>query len=410
MTKKRAPTLACMLPQGPVLTPGQRHDRFGRDVPSGASYGSGGFDLPVPIVPLLPFGLSYELDLIFMTKHPTWNMHEYALVRGSEGLMWLAKDAREGTMEQTIIAGVDDLDDWMPEVPVLRRHQPIEVVEAIGPDAVEVSLDYVNWDGDRTEVHYEGVFPKSARPKRNGSTMGHSANQLLAVLDLPFQNLGRRGHVTIGGVKQPFQRIFGIPVRAALQQTQGGLVTGCWDLRADGDGMISDIHLRREPGQEPKAVARRWQAAEAGSAVEWLQRDAEREIGARYRRRGDRLELEQLWSWQLGRAAAGFSVRFAPTLPDLRVPFAGEVVSHWVGDVAGQLSHARGRAIARWTADGPELELRPEEPWWVWDRPMRSVARPEGQGVRVTVARVPLAGEPPSHARCVAALSQSPTG
>lgn len=403
MTKKRAPKLACMLPHGPILTPGRRNELFGRDAPSGASYGTGGLDLGVPVVPFLPFGLTYELDLIFMTKHPSWNMHEYALVRSSEGLIWLAKDAREGTMEQTIIAGVDDIDGWMPEVPVLRRHQPVEVVEAIGPDSVDVSLSYVNWDGDRTEVHYEGAFPKSARPKRNGSTMGHSANQLMAVLDLPFQNLGRRGHVTIAGVKQRFQRIFGIPVRAALQQTQGGLVTGCWDLRADGDGIVSDIHLRREEGQGPKAITRLWQAADGGTAVDWRQRDAERELGARFARRGERLELEQLWAWQLGRAAAGFSVSFAPTLPDLRVPFSGAVVSHWVGDVAGQLSHARGVAISRWTDDGPEVELRPEEPWWVWDRPMRSEVRAQGEGVRVTVARTPLVGEPPSHGRCVAA-------
>jgi hypothetical protein len=411
MTAKRSPRLRCMMPQGPVMGPGERFARFGIDRPSGAAYSaSEGLECGFPVLPLLPFGLSYELDLVFMTRHPDWNMHEYALIKTSAGLIWLAKDAREGTLEQTIIAGVDDIDDWMPEVPVQRRHQAFDVVEAIGPDSVEVSLDYVNWDGERTEVWFEGPFPRTTRGKRNGSTMGHSAGQLMALLDLPVQNLARRGHVTIGGQRQKPARILGIPVTAALQQTQGGLVTGSWLQRRAGDGFVTDLLAR-----SGRVVPRSWTVGEvapssapgarggAGSSTYAVQRDPDRELVARYLQgpSGER-ELRQLWAWQIGRPAAGFQVEFDPALPDLSRRFAGERSSAFVADVNGQASHARGAVVARWTDDGPELTLRPEAPWWVWDRPMRSIVRLEGDGVRITVERIPTEGSPPSHAGCVA--------
>ncbi len=410
MTGKPGPRLGCMMPRNPVLTPGERFVRFGVDTPSGVTYSeSEGLDVGFPILPMLPFGLSYELDLVFMTQHPSWNMHEYALLRTSAGLIWLAKDAREGTLEQTIIAGVDDIEGWMPEVPVQRRHQPFEVVEAISPESVELSFAYTNWDGEPTEVWYEGAFPKAKRPKRNGSTMGHSRNELMAVLDLPVQNLGRRGHVIIGGQKQKLARIFGVPVRAALQQTQGGLVTGQWLQRPEEGGFVSEITVR-----SGRVVPRSWTVSEmappsapsakrgGGPSVYAVQKDPDRELGARYLRGpGGALELVQLWSWQVGKPAAGFAVEFAPALPDFRRRFDGVVTSEWVGDVAGQLSHARGTVLSSWTDDGPEALLRPAAPWWVWERPMRTIVRPDGDGVAVEVVRVPPDGKAPSHARCI---------
>lgn len=392
------------------MSPGERFARFGRDRPADVAYSdSEGLPCEFPVVPLLPFGLSYELDIVFMSQHPSWNMHEYGLIKTSAGLIWLAKDAREGTMEQTIIAGVDDIEDWMPEVPVQRRHQAFDVVEAIGPDSVELSFDYVNWDGERTEVWFEGPFPRSARPKRNGSTMGHSAGHLMALLDVPFQSLGRKGHVSIGGVKQKLARIFGFPVRAALQQTQGGLVTGSWLQHGTDEAFTTDLTVR-----SGRVIPREWTVSlrapsvfpggtsPPGASVYTTQRDADRDLGARFIQRPDgALELKQLWAWQIGKAAAGYAMEFDPALPDLRRRWDGVAESTWVADVAGQLSHGRGTASVQWTDDGPELTLRPAEPWWVWDRPMRTRIRLEGEGVRVDVERIQTAGEPPSHARCI---------
>ncbi len=408
MSRKSGPSLWCMLPQGPVLRPGQRFAGFAREAPSGARYSlDEALRAEVPLLPVMPFGLTYELDLVFMTQHPSWNMHEYALIRTSAGLLWLLKDAREGTMEQTIIADVADIEDWMPEVPVQRRRQAFAVSEDIGPDRVAVGIDYVNWDGEPTQVEFRGPFPRARQRKRNGSTMGHSVNQLMAVLDLSHQNLAASGSVTIGGQAQKLARIFGVGVRAALQQTQGGLVTGSWLQSATEVGFRADFSV-----PSGRVVSRPWSLQEvppsAGGPVDALpsvyatQDDADRQIGFRFLRTADgALELRQLWSWQKGQAAAGFSMELSPALPDLRRRFAGDVTCRWVGDVAGQLSHARGTLTARWTDDGPEVELRPEAPWWIWDRPMLSTLRPEGGGVRVRVERIPTVGEPPSHARCI---------
>ena len=404
MSHKRGQRLCCMLPRGSVLRPGERFDQFAADRLSGVSYSQAEeLPAPFPLLPVMPFGLTYELDLVFMTKHPSWNMHEYALIRTSAGLVWLLKDAREGTMEQTIIASVDGIDDWMPEVPVRRRQQPITVDAQLGADRIVVDIDYTNWDGDRTEVHYAGRFPTTRQRKRNGSTMRHSQNQLMAVLDLSHQDLGR-GHVNIGGVTQAPARVFGVPVRAALQQTQGGLVTGQWLQRAAHGGFTTRFGGSDGPSR-PWSVDRqgaRSALGRTGVGCVWaVQDDPDRQLGFRFLEGPDgALELRELRAWQKGQAAAGFSMQLSPALPDLRKRFAGEVTSRWVGDVAGQLAHAHGTAVARWTDDGPELELRPTAPWWVWDRPMRTTLRPTLDGVAVSVVRIPTQGEPPSNRRC----------
>ena len=399
---RRGPKLCCMLPRGAVLRPGERFAGFAADRASGASYGQGrAIDVPFPILPLMPFGLTYELDLVFMTKHPSWNMHEYALIRTSAGLVWLLKDAREGTMEQTIIADVDAIDDWMPEVPVQRRRQAITVDADLGAERIRVDLAYDNWDGDRTEAHFAGRFPRRLQRKRNGSTMRHSQGQLLAVLDLSHQDLGR-GHVSIGGVRQKPARIFGVPVTAALQQTQGGLVTGRWTQSAVDGGMRTTF-AARSGAQVPRDwTVRRLDGSGVGPASTWaVQDDADRQLAARYLHGADgALELRELRAWQKGQSAAGFALHLSPALPDLRREFAGEVRCRWVGDVAGQLAHATGTITARWTPDGPEVEVRPERPWWVWDRPLRASVRSAGAGVAVSVDRIPTVGRPPSNRRC----------
>ncbi len=410
MSHKRGPKLCCMLPRGAVLSPGQRVAGFAQNAASGARYSqTEHLSVPFPLLPVMPFGLTYELDLVFMTKHPSWNMHEYALIRTSAGLIWLLKDAREGTMEQTIIAGVDDIDDWMPEVPVQRRHQAFDVIEAISSDTVEVSIDYENWDGDSTQVWFKGAFPRTLQRKRNSSTMRHSLDQMMAVLDLSHQNLSSKGHVTIAGERQKLARIFGVGVRTALQQTQGGLVVGDWLQTGSPTGFTTGFSAR-----SGRVVPRAWtlqrQAATSAPSAVGLslpsvyatQDDADRQLVFRFLETGDgALELRHLWAWQKGQSAAGFSLELSPALPDLRRRFDGEVTCRWVADVAGQLSHATGTLTARWTDDGPEVELRPQDPWWVWDRPMRSTLRPEGDGVRVRVQRIPTVGEPPSNRRCI---------
>lgn len=397
-----------MLPRGPVMKPFERYEGFAADRLSGARYGAGtGLPLDAPILPLMPFGLTYELDIVVMTRHPSWNMHEYALIRTSAGLIWLLKDSREGTMEQTIIADVDGIDDWMPEVPVQRRQQSFDVLAETTDRCVSLELAYTNWDGEHTEVMYSGAFPRSLQRKRNGSTMRHSQNQLMAVLDLSHQNTGS-AQVSIGGVRQKPARLFGVPVSAALQQTQGGLVTGSWLQEAAAGGFTTAFTAR-----SGAIVPRTWSletlppsaapgAEGLGVPSVWaVQDDADRQLAFRFLQTADgALELRELRAWQKGQAAAGFNLSLSPALPDLRRPFDGPVTVRWAADVAGQLSHATGVLIARWTDDGPELELRPEAPWWVWDRPMLTTVRPESGGARVTVERIATSGQPPSNRAC----------
>jgi len=354
------------LPHGPVLTPRQRVAAFGRETPSGVTY-TGAARVAPPVMPLQLFGVGYDVDLMLVSDHPTWNMHEYAMITTPDGPVWLAKDAREETLEQSIVAERDDLDDWLPEVTVRRKWSRVTVDDRSTPQQLDLSLSYENIDGEPTEVSWRGPHPTRLERLRNTSTMGHSRDAFLVVLDLSHKAAARHAAITINGQKRRIQRLLGlVPMRFALVQTQAGVAVGEWTQHASPGGLETVHH-----GKTRQA----WTILDEGTHVVVQQRHAMRTLSYRFLRHGDALELVHARVEQFARGVPVCEMRFEPALPDFRRPFSDAFGGRYVIDVNGQQSHATGRIQARSEDGTGVVSILPDAPEWTTDRPMQSIIR-----------------------------------
>jgi hypothetical protein len=293
-----------------------------------------------------------------------------------------------------VVVDLPDVDAWMPELPVARRAGRVEVTDRSTVDALDVDVAYVNIDGEPVRIHYDGPRPAVDRPKRNGSTMGHSQGSIVAVLDLSRLAPARHATVEIDGVPQRIYRILGLmPFRMALVQAQGGLATGRFRVEAGAEGFVTQ-HVR-----DGASTAAAWTWAVDGAHATSTQRRPERVLVYDWRLDGDVAELVAATVLQPGRSVPVTRVLFNPAIPDLRRPFAGVVSGRFVVDVNGQANHAVGAWSVRWDADGARLAITPEAPWWVADRPIAADVRWEAGVAEVTIARTPTTARPGRGAR-----------
>lgn len=344
-------TLWRLRPSGPVVDPRTRQQTW-TGAPSGVTYTSPpGTPLPTP--PLIPFGVAYDLDLVLVSDHPDWNMHEYARVRTADGPVWLAKDSREEDGTQELVIGLPEGSTLLPEVPLPRRLGGLTVDADLGHDRIAVALEYTNHRGEPVRATYEGPPARTAQRKRNGSTVEHSQHHVLAALDLSHQDFGR-GSISIGGTARRLRRALGlIPMALALRQTQGGLAVGA--LRVDGTTATfgeTRVDLHRE-------------------GEDLVLRDALRTLRWSFVDR----ELKSVTVTQSGRPTPTFHAAFAPAIPDLTRSFDGTWTGRFVFDVNGQEGHATGELVARSGEGVGTLEVVGEAPWWVAARPLRSTVR-----------------------------------
>jgi len=137
-----------MLPEGPALTTTER-DNWQSNLKSDTVYTS----LPVvdyPVIPAMVFGATYDLDIVIVTRNPKWNMHEYAMIETPDGPLWLAKDAQENeALEQTLVANASEPYEMMPEIPVLRKSYPLEVIDHSTDETIDVTISYENFIGEK---------------------------------------------------------------------------------------------------------------------------------------------------------------------------------------------------------------------------------------------------------------------
>ncbi len=375
-----------MLPGPPALSIAARA-AFDAPLAAEATY-TGPPRVAAPVLPLQVWGLQYALDVVLVSDHPDWSMHEYARIDLPSGPIWLAKDA-DADGNQGIVADLPDIATWVPEVPAPRVSGPLRVTDLSTTDQADLRFEYTNPHGDPVVVTYRGAMPTKPSNPRNGNTMGHSTAAVGALLDLHLFQPGGDATVRIGGEDWRIRKLLGMyPLKFLLAQTQGGYAAT--DFRVapappHAPGSAPGDFLLTRPDADagwPTASTETW-VVEAGTV---------RHVGPittttyTYRDR----ELGAATVHQAGLDVPVTAFSFRPALPDLSRPFLGTVESAFAVDIAGQRGHGTGRIRCVWTdADTVSVAITPLAPAWFADRPMVTTLRYTADGgYRVRTARV----------------------
>ena len=342
-----------------------------------------------PVLPLQVFGVYYDLDVVLVSQHPDWDMHEYARVQTPDGPLWMAKDADMAKV-QTIIADHSELGSRIAEVPVSRFVRPVEVEDRSDGRRVDVRLAYENSAGAPVTVTYRGRLPRKPPPKRNGHTMGHSAHAVAVALDLERFGTGGRARIEIDGRRIKLDRLLGLyRQRYLLKQAQGGIAVTSLRQQPSGDGGFTIVRPGAgslDPGTGhpgwPTTRTERWSVDGEVATYDdgWT------------RQRYTFLDggLVRASVHQYGREAPITDLWFDPALPDLSRSFEGTATSRFRLDINGQPGHGIGTVTTWWDGEVARVRVTPDAPRWLADRPMEgSVSfRPDG-AVLLDVHRIP---------------------
>ncbi|MBX2803651.1 MAG: hypothetical protein KTR31_38595 [Myxococcales bacterium] len=362
------------LPAGPALSAKERAG-LAEPGPSAVTYTSAP-SVPFPVLPLQVWGVHYDLDLVLESTHPRYDMHEYARVQSARGPVWFAKDALAATKTQSIVADLDDLDSWVPELGVPRKMGPVQVTGDTDGAQLDLTLRYENLEGEPVVVTYAGKRPHRPLRRRNGNTMGHSADLVMAVLDIPKREFAKRASITIDGQPYAIRKLLGlVKLQVALEQTQGGLAVARFRQTATDEGFSTDLHGP-------------WRLREEGATLVAEQDDGFRRLSYTFRVGDDRLELQGMAVHQYGIEAPILTMVLSPALPDVRRRFDGVHTSRFAVDVNDQRGQAVGHIATSWQGDQVQLRVTPEAPQWVADRPLQATIRSDGDQVDVDIRRV----------------------
>lgn len=375
-------SLKRMLPEGPALTATERQAVLSQKAHQ-VNY-KGAPLVGYPVLPMQVWAATYELDLILVSKNPDWNMHEYAKLETPEGDLWVMKDAEEGSLDQYIVADLPNIAAWLPELPVTRKSYPVKIVDKSTNKMLDMSFSYENIKGEKVEAWYKGVRPKTPLKKKNGSTMGHSRNQLLVALDLPYRDFGKKAGISYDGKAYKMDKLLGlVPFQMALTQTQGGASSGTFEMSIQGEGILTTAHP-----SEGKPTLQNWSVEKKGNKTIVTQKNDFRSLVYEFEGT-ETLELKVAYVKQWNKENAGVRIEFSPALPDLRRPFEGEYSSNFVMDIAGENNNATGTFTASWKDGKAQLKVTPTAPWWVLDRPMLTTIEYQGGKALVGIEMLP---------------------
>lgn len=372
-----------MLPEGPAWSPKERIEILHPSKQHEVNY-TGDPLVNFPVLPIQVWAATYELDLILVSKHPDWNMHEYAKLATPQGDLWIMKDAEEGSLNQFIVADIPNIQSWLPELPVIRKQYPVKVIDKSTSKLLDFEFEYENIQGKLVNATYKGKHPKTALKKRNGSTMGHSRNQLLVALDLPYRDFGKKASITYGNQAYKMDKLLGlVPFQMALKQTQGGLSSGQYVIQKTANGKVITTHYNKDI-----PIEQQWIYNNTPKKTSIHQKNDFRSLNYEFKGT-NRQELEVAYVQQWNKQEQGTRITFAPPLPDIRCPFEGQYRSDFVIDMNGQKSNAVGEVIVEWLDGKASITIVPTAPWWMVDRPMQTLISYEKGKAVVAIKMLP---------------------
>ena len=364
-----------MLPKSAVLSQTERIDI--ESLPNNVIEYTSPLLTEIPIIPFQLFGISYDLDIVMVTQYPDVDMHEFVKLslrgtveNGDEKYIWIAKESETGTLDQYIYSNHVELSHLFPEIPLDIVKSPFSVVDRSDDNHLDLQFSYTNRHGVQVSASYLGNARLKSLKNRNGSTMGHSQNQVMAVLDLPKRRFGKASRITYDAKEYKHKKILGIkPFRMAIQQSQGGLSAVAMNMWTTGETIKSNYDKKGVP------VEVEWKKKETLDGMILFQENKLRKIEYEYEHKHEGLTFSRarVISWNEDQPIVKISV--FPSLPDLRRRFKGISTSKFIIDVNDQQNHAVGEISCHWAENNLIIEIRPIAPWWVEERPMRGTIR-----------------------------------
>ncbi len=248
-------------PKGPVLTGYERAMDFPvqRSHANLTYYGREPF-IAAPMLPVLAFGAAFELDLVVVPKAGDFEMLEFARIATPTEPLWVALETARDTGDQSLVANLDEIEGFMPEIPLPRKSTSLQATDNSTSELIDVTLSYENINGQMVEATMQGDPPEKLNRKRNGPAFNHSENQLLAVVDVPASESLFKANVQVEGKGLKLKRIGGIvPFQFAMEQAQGGLAVGQFSVipttPVAGSGNLENVMSVYGPEAPPPAPA-----------------------------------------------------------------------------------------------------------------------------------------------------------
>jgi hypothetical protein len=372
-----------IVPQGPVISAPTEH--LGAPAPSGATYAAER-QVDLPVLPFRLWGLYFEEEVLFeLADHPVYAMVEItrAFTRDGEEAWFALVSERTGL--QHVVVGTAEAMVLAETFPAPFHDGRLRVIRLEGDGAVEYDAAFHLPNGELLQATVTAKRPGEPPPNRNGNAMNHSADRVLAVLDLEEFNWakaavfveGQRARVRL---LAPF-----LPFAWRLQQTAGGLSWG---------GVSS------EPGQGETALVATlddvatpilFRLERHGELLHLVGADRVTDHIYRFRPLGDGLDgpIELVGAEVRHGDVSVFDVEFNPPLPDLRWLPEGEHRSAMVAGSNGQAGYMIGRVEVRAEEGRALVDVLPAHPFWACERPLRGRIQYRDDAVRLRAEIAP---------------------
>jgi len=211
--------------------------------------------------------------------------------------------------------------------------------------------------------------------------MNHSKDRVLAVLDLEEFNWAQPTIRVDGQAARVRSLAPGLRYSFRLRQAAGGMAAGRFrQLPVD-----AEVPPEGGPPPQPGVVLRaekadpddglRFSVAMIDGGILLSSREAVVDLNYRFVPRSPDglagpVELAEAEVIHGDRSA--FRVRFNPSLPDLRYPFATTFEGRMIAGANGQEGYMTGRVRARWADGVARVDFLPDRPFWACERPIRS--------------------------------------
>lgn len=334
----------------------------------------------MPYMPFIMFGVKYKHDWVISPSHDRLDMIEIAEVQLPKNkTTWVVKESLQPHLNQVLLYSDDKLGTAFPEIPLQMQARKLDIMQNEDEKSIKLQTDYNGSFGQRVMIEATSKKKLKKLKKRNGSTMGHSKEQVLAILDLPERTQAKVKKITIDDQHQKVNKILGLKNFSFLvRQTQAGISTSNYLFSRDSQQQLNFEYI-------DKSINEEWTFDE-------LKQDAVLKTENAFRKSEYHFTKEKEY-WLLTHARVVdllnnndvlFEISFLSPLPDLRYQFDGKFRTSYVMNVNEQFGHATGQIELEWTnAAQIKLTLLPEEPKWTKDRPITNIIRIQGDNVGI---------------------------